>query len=268
MVSAMLVDIAPEGETFHAFNTSGSYVKKDITEGAAWMGGGLANYDYAELVPSDVTYKIIARGWMDLCNPDAGYDSASAGNKVALKAGENHDYTLYLQPNLYTVKEGHKLALVIYTYEQGKARYTQNYQITLDNSTVNAVIPVNEKTAEPEQKNPFTDVVEGSYCYDAILWAVNHEPQITNGVTATEFKPGNACTRGQIVTFLYRAAGEPDTADIAMPFTDVAAGSYCYNAVKWAYSKGVTNGTTATTFEPSKTCNRGNIIAMLYRSQA
>ena len=329
MVSAMLVDIAPEGETFHAFNTSGSYVKKDITEGAAWMGGGLANYDYAELVPSDVTYKIIARGWMDLCNPDAGYDSASAGNKVALKAGENHDYTLYLQPNLYTVKEGHKLALVIYTYEQGKARYTQNYQITLDNSTVNAVIPVNEKTAEPEQKNPFTDVAEGSYCYDAILWAVNHEPQITNGVTATEFKPGNACTRGQIVTFLYRAAGEPDvsdvevpftdvpkdaycynavkwavskgiakgvtattfkpnasatrgqavtflyraagepdTADIAMPFTDVAAGSYCYNAVKWAYSKGVTNGTAATTFEPSKTCNRANIIAMLYRSQA
>ena len=329
MVSAMLVDIAPEGETFHAFNTSGSYVKKDITEGAAWMGGGLANYDYAELVPSDVTYKIIARGWMDLCNPDAGYDSASAGNKVALKAGENHDYTLYLQPNLYTVKEGHKLALVIYTYEQGKARYTQNYQITLDNATVNAVIPVNEKTAEPEQKNPFTDVAEGSYCYDAILWAVNHEPQIANGVTATEFKPSNACTRGQIVTFLYRAAGEPDvsdvevpftdvpkdaycynavkwavskgiakgvtattfkpnasatrgqavtflyraagepdTADIAMPFTDVAAGSYCYNAVKWAYSKGVTNGTTATTFEPSKTCNRANIIAMLYRSQA
>ena len=119
MVSAMLVDIAPEGTTFPAYNTQGSYVPKTITAGGAWMGGGLNNYDYAELNATDVSYKIIARGWMDLCNPGAGYDSASAGTKVALKVGENHDYTIYLQPNLYTVKEGHKLALVIYTYEQG-----------------------------------------------------------------------------------------------------------------------------------------------------
>lgn len=161
MVSAMLVDIAPEGTTFPAFNTQGSYVPKTKVEGGAWMGGGLANYDYAELQTTDVSYKIIARGWMDLCNPTAGYDSASATNKIALKAGENHDYTLYLQPNLYTVKEGHKLALVIYTYEQGKARYAQNYQITLENSSVNAVIPVNEKAEEPVVKNPFTDCGRG-----------------------------------------------------------------------------------------------------------
>ena len=75
---------------------------KTITAGGAWMGGGLNNYDYAELNATDVSYKIIARGWMDLCNPGAGYDSASADTKVALKVGENHDYTIYLQPNLYT----------------------------------------------------------------------------------------------------------------------------------------------------------------------
>lgn len=134
MVSAMLVDIAPEGTTFPAYNTQGSYVPKTITAGGAWMGGGLNNYDYAELNATDVSYKIIARGWMDLCNPGAGYDSASAGTKVALKVGENHDYTIYLQPNLYTVKEGHKLALVIYTYEPARpttARTTRSRSKTL-----------------------------------------------------------------------------------------------------------------------------------------
>ena len=264
MVSAMLVDIAPEGTTFPAFNTQGSYVPKTKVEGGAWMGGGLANYDYAELQTTDVSYKIIARGWMDLCNPTAGYDSASATNKIALKAGENHDYTLYLQPNLYTVKEGHKLALVIYTYEQGKARYTQNYQITLENSSVNAVIPVNEKAEEPVVKNPFTDVAEGSYCYDAVLWAV--ENGITKGLTETTFGPKENCSRGQIVTMLYRAAGEPDVSDLKMPFTDVKEGSYCYDAVKWAVSKGITEGTTATTFAPTAPATRGQVVTFLYRA--
>ncbi len=262
MVSAMLVDIAPEGTTFPAFNTQGSYVPKNITEGGVWMGGGLANYDYAELQTTDVTYKIIARGWMDLCNPNAGYDSASAtvDNKISLKAGENHDYTLYLQPNLYTVKEGHKLALVIYTYEQGKATYTQNYQITLDNGSVNAVIPVNET---PAVENPFTDVEEGSYYYDAVLWAVGNG--ITTGKSATTFAPDDACTRGEIVTFLYRAAGEPDVSNVEMPFTDVKEDSYCYNAVKWAAAEGIAKGKTTTTFAPDDTATRGQAATFLYR---
>ena len=264
MVSAMLVDIAPEGTTFPAFNTQGSYVPKTKVEGGAWMGGGLANYDYAELQTTDVTYKIIARGWMDLCNPTAGYDSASATNKIALKAGENHDYTLYLQPNLYTVKEGHKLALVIYTYEQGKARYTQNYQITLENSSVNAVIPVNEKAEEPVVKNPFTDVAEGSYCYDAVLWAV--ENGVTEGTSATTFSPDMSCTRAQMVTFLWRAAGSPEPVTTTNPFTDVNSGVYYYDAVLWAVEQGITSGTSATTFAPDATCTRAQTVTFLYRA--
>ena len=266
MVSAMLVDIAPEGTTFPAFNTQGSYVPKTKVEGGAWMGGGLANYDYAELQTTDVTYKIIARGWMDLCNPNAGYDSASAtvDNKISLKPGENHDYTLYLQPNLYTVKAGHKLALVIYTYEQGKARYTQNYQITLENSSVNAVIPVNEKPEEPAEENPFEDVAEDSYYYDAVLWAAKNG--IVAGTTATTFAPNDACTRAQVVSFLYRAAGEPDVSNVKNPFTDVAADAYYADAVKWGASEGIVAGTTATTFEPDAPCTRGQVAAFLYRA--
>lgn len=107
MVSAMLVDIAPEGETFPAFNTAPTYVEKTIlAKDGAWMGGGLENLDLVELKPTDVSYKIVARGWMDLCNPGAGYDSASAQNKVKLVEGKYYDYTLYLQPNLYEVEAG------------------------------------------------------------------------------------------------------------------------------------------------------------------
>lgn len=264
MVSAMLVDIAPEGTTFPAYNTQGSYVPKTITAGGAWMGGGLNNYDYAELNATDVSYKIIARGWMDLCNPGAGYDSASAGTKVALKVGENHDYTIYLQPNLYTVKEGHKLALVIYTYEPGKANYSQNYQITLENASVSAEIPVDEIPAVPAL--PFTDVPADTELYDAVEWAYFSAPQITAGVTETTFAPANTCTRAEIVTFLYRLAGEPDVSGTALPFTDVAADAYYADAVKWAVANGVTSGTSATTFSPNDTCTRAQAVTLLYNA--
>lgn len=270
MVSAMLVDIAPEGEKLMAFNTAGSYVPKTITAGGAWMGGGLSNYDYAELQPSEVGYKIIARGWMDLCNPGAGYDSASADTKVALKVGENHDYTLYLQPNLYTVEEGHTLALVIYTYEQGKARYSQNYQITLDNASVKATIPVDKiPTVDPDPTpvvNPFVDVAEDSYCYDAVMWAISQDPQITNGFTKDTFLPKDVCNRAQAVTFLYRAAGCPDVSDVDVKFTDVKEGAFYYDAMLWAVKNGITKGTTETTFSPYDCCNRGQIVTLLYRA--
>lgn len=266
MVSAMLVDIAPENKTFPAFNTQGSYVPKSKVENSVWRGGGLTNYDYAELQTSDVTYKIIARGWMDLCNPDAGYDSASASkdNRISLKPGENHDYTLYLQPNLYTVKAGHKLALVIYTYEPGKASYTQNYQITLKNSTVNAVIPVNEQPVVPEEENPFTDVAEDSYYYDAVLWAVKNG--IVYGTSSTTFSPSSFCTRAAIVTFLYRAAGSPDVSDVELPFTDMEKDAYYADAIRWGTSKKIVAGTSATTFEPDAPCTRGQAAAFLYRA--
>lgn len=227
-------------------------------------GGGLNNYDYAELNATDVSYKIIARGWMDLCNPGAGYDSASAGTKVALKVGENHDYTIYLQPNLYTVKEGHKLALVIYTYEPGKANYSQDYQITLENASVSAEIPVDKIPAVPAL--PFTDVPADTELYAAVKWAYFSAPKITVGVTETTFAPASACTRAEVVTFLYRLAGEPDVSGTALPFTDVAEDAYYTDAVKWAAANGVTAGTSATTFSPNDTCTRAQAVTLLYNA--
>ena len=93
-------------------------------------------------------------------------------------------------------------------------------------------------------------------------WAV--EKGITNGLTATTFGPNNSCTRGQMVTFLWRAAGSP-AATATNSFTDVASSEYYYDAVLWAVEKGITNGTSATTFSPNATVNRGQTVTFLYR---
>ena len=372
MVSAMLVDIAPESETFPAFNTSGSYVPKATAlQNGAWMGGGLKNFNKTLLLPSDVSYKVISRGWMDLCNPDAGFDSNTASKKVPL-GSQSYAYTLYLQPTVYEVAAGHTLALVIYAHEPGMTSYYsydkdwnlvvnpnfQNYQITVDNTSVSASIPVatdagvsetcpdstftvsasaqgsgsvkssassatvmegasvtftaqpesgyrldhwvvngenagsaatltltvdakttviavftqipssggstGGSTTEPADETPFTDVSADSPYADAILWAAKNG--VTQGKTATTFGPSDPCTRGQIVTFLWRAAGSPAAKGTATVPADVAPGSYCYDAVAWALENGITKGTTDTTFSPDAPCTRGQAVTFLFRA--
>ncbi len=114
-----------------------------------------------------------------------------------------------------------------------------------------------------ETENPFTDVKTGSYYYDAVLWAV--EQGVTAGTSATTFSPDDGCTRAQVVTFLWRAAGQPEPTSSANPFADVAAGTYYYKAVLWAVEQGVTAGTSATTFSPDNTCTRAQIVTFLWR---
>ena len=106
-----------------------------------------------------------------------------------------------------------------------------------------------------------TDVIPGSYCYNAVAWAL--ENGITNGMADGTFGVNNTCTRGQSVTFLHRALGTAPSA--VNSFTDVAADSFCADAVAWAVENGVTNGTSATTFSPNNGCTRAQIVTFLYR---
>lgn len=128
------------------------------------------------------------------------------------------------------------------------------------NTTVYAKWIQNGGTAQ----NPFVDVKEGAYYYDAVLWAV--EQKITSGTSATTFSPDASCTRAQMVTFLWRAAGSPKVENGKNPFTDVKADAYYYDAVLWAVEKGVTSGTSATTFSPDATVTRGQTVTFLYRN--
>lgn len=117
---------------------------------------------------------------------------------------------------------------------------------------------------EPEtSENPFTDVAAGSYYEKAVLWAV--ENNITNGVDVGRFAPDGTCTRAQIVTFIYRAAGEPDIEVQSEFFTDVAADAYYAKAVAWAVANDITNGVDVGLFAPDRTCTRGQGVTFLYR---
>ena len=115
------------------------------------------------------------------------------------------------------------------------------------------------------QTGVFVDVATGSYYEDAVDWAVGNG--ITQGTDDTHFSPDGICTRAQAVAFLWRAAGSPKPETRTMPFADVPAGSYYYDAVLWAVENGITKGTSDTTFNPNMTCTRAQIVAFLWRSE-
>lgn len=111
--------------------------------------------------------------------------------------------------------------------------------------------------------NYFVDVKANDYFYDAVLWAA--QKGITSGTDAEHFSPNQPCTRAQIVTFLWRAAGSP-VVNYAMNLSDVPEGSYYAEAVRWALSEGITTGTTGSTFSPDETCTRAQSVTFLFRA--
>ena len=113
--------------------------------------------------------------------------------------------------------------------------------------------------------NPFTDVNEGDYFYTAVLWAV--EQGVTSGVSASTFGANLECTRAQIVTFLWRAAGSP-AASAEVTFSDVATTAYYYAPVAWAVEKGVTAGIGNGMFGSEQLCTRAQVVTFLYHTFA
>lgn len=120
----------------------------------------------------------------------------------------------------------------------------------------------------PKPKNtscPFGDVTKDKFYYNAVLWAM--ENGITEGTSKTTFSPSNPCTRAQIVTFLWRAAGSPKPKNTSCPFGDVTKGKFYYDAVLWAVENGITEGTSKTTFSPAKPCTRAQVVTFIYRNR-
>lgn len=111
--------------------------------------------------------------------------------------------------------------------------------------------------------NPFVDVPEKEFYYEPVMWAIDND--ITQGTSATTFSPAETCTRGQVVTFLWRAFGKPEATG-TNKFTDVASDAYYYDAVLWAVSNNVTNGTSDTTFSPDAPCTRGQVVTFMWRA--
>ncbi len=129
--------------------------------------------------------------------------------------------------------------------------------------------PTPTPTPDPDPTplaNPFTDVKDTAVYYDAVLWAYYHEPQITKGVTDTEFMPDDSCVRGQVVTFLWRASGCPEPKGDC-PFTDVSENSVYYKAIIWAAEQGITTGFYDGTFRPNDPVSRAQFVTFLWRAE-
>lgn len=118
---------------------------------------------------------------------------------------------------------------------------------------------------EPASNNPFVDVPDTAYYYDAVKWAV--EEGVTTGTSSRTFSPNATCTRGQAVTFLWRAAGSPSPVSNSNPFADVKSSDYYYDAVLWAVEQGITVGTSASTFSPDQTVTRAHVVTFLWRAE-
>ena len=130
-------------------------------------------------------------------------------------------------------------------------------------SAIDEGIAVIKSFMVPQLTNPFSDVKETDYFYDPVLWAVAEN--ITIGVDANHFAPDASCTRAQMATFLWRAAGRPQPQGNSNPFVDVKSTDYYYDAVRWAVGIGIINGVDATHFAPDMICNRAHMVTLLYR---
>ncbi len=176
-------------------------------------------------------------------------ERARSGSRVTVTVTPDSGYKL--GELVVTDKDGKKLELT----DKGNGQYT----FTMPSGKVE----VAAEFVKEVEVSPFADVATDAYYYDAVKWAV--EKGITNGVSETLFGPDQACTRAQIVTFLWRAAGSPEPKS-GSSFADVAADAYYAKAVAWAVENGITKGTSETTFHPDETCTRAQGVTFLYRA--
>ena len=175
--------------------------------------------------------------------------SASKGSTVTVTVTPDKGYAL----ETLTVTDKNSSALDL--TDQGGGKYT----FTMPSAPVTVAATFMDDNT---MLNYFVDVPAGAYYYDAVLWAA--EGGIVTGTDAVHFSPDASCTRAQLVTFLWRAAGSP-VVNYAMNFNDVDSGTYYAEAVRWAASEKVVEGTTAETFAPDAAVTRAQMVTMLYR---
>ena len=175
--------------------------------------------------------------------------NASKGSTVTITVTPAEGYEV----GSVTVKDakGNTIAVT----DKGNGKYT----FTMPGSKVS----IGMAFIKTPETSPFDDVSVDAYYFDAVKWAA--DKGITGGVSDNLFAPDDGCTRAHIVTFLWRAAGSPEPKSMA-GFTDVSASAYYAKAVAWAVENGVTNGTTATTFDPDAVCTRAQAVAFLARA--
>ena len=181
--------------------------------------------------------------------------SISPSGNVSVREGRDQTFTI-------TPDKGYAVANVKIDGKSIGAVKSYTFENVRRTHTIEVIFM---KANGTPQTGVFVDVATGGYYEDAVDWAV--ENGITKGTDDTHFSPDGICTRAQAVTFLWRAAGSPKPETRTMPFADIPAGSYYYDAVLWAVENDITKGTSDTTFSPNMTCSRAQIVTFLWRSE-
>jgi hypothetical protein len=197
------------------------------------------------------SYPVTISGTTEHGTVTTSTEAAVGGSTVTITVKPDSGYTL--GGITVTDSEGNELSLT----DNGNGAYT----FTMPSGKVE----IHVTFTEDGSLYPFQDVPSDAYYFEAVNWAVANN--VTNGTSETTFSPNVGCTRAQVVTFLWRAAGQPEPTEGTNPFTDVKDGTYYYKAVLWAVEKGITNGTSETTFDPDETCTRGQIVTFLWRRE-
>ncbi len=197
------------------------------------------------------SYPVTISGTTEHGTVTTSTEAAVGGSTVTITVKPDSGYKL--GGITVTDSEGNELSLT----DNGNGAYT----FTMPSGKVEIHVTFTEDSS----LNPFQDVPSDAYYFEAVNWAVANN--VTNGTSETTFSPDVGCTRAQVVTFLWRAAGQPEPTEGTNPFTDVKEGTYYYKAVLWAVEKGITNGTSETTFDPDETCTRGQIVTFLWRRE-
>lgn len=185
------------------------------------------------------------------------YTTASASTRKAVSASMDFSY------NFSSKTDNYDLNTVTYVPLSSTKVYEEEIPFTCYGEKSGQVLE-GVMVIKVGLKANFTDVTSGDYFYDAVNWAVSNG--ITKGTSDTTFSPNLTCTRAEVVTFLWRAAGEPQPTISTTKFTDLDKDDYYYDAVLWAVEKGITEGTSATTFSPRATVTRGQVVTFLWRA--
>ena len=206
---------------------------------------------YSGSSSSDPTYSVSTPSKTEHGTVTVSPKSASKGDRVTVTVKPDSGYVL--ETLTVTDKNGNELTLK----DKGNGKYT----FTMPAGKVEVKATFMEDNS---MLNFFYDVPNNAYFYEAVKWAV--ENGITTGVGNDLFAPEQPCTRAQIVTFLWRAAGSPEPKGAASGMTDVVSGGYYEKAVAWAIENGITTGTTTSTFSPDATCTRAQAVTFLARA--
>ena len=223
-----------------------------ITKFSTFELSGVATYvepSYSSGSSSDPTYSVSTPSKTENGSVTVSPKSASKGDTVTVTVKPDSGYVL--ETLTVTDKNGNELTLK----DKGDGKYT--FTMPAGKVEVKATFMEDNSVL-----NFFYDVPNDAYYYEAVKWAA--EKGVTSGIGNSLFAPNQPCTRAQIVTFLWRAAGSP-VVNYLMPFTDVDEGVYYAEAVRWAASTGIVTGLTETSFDPNGACTRAQAAAMIYR---